>query len=348
MISQTPNDRDQRHHDRRHDNTMLWIILSLVLLLGGGAFYMANMPGNSHSGALPPLSADEMSLRVRLERHVVVLAGTVGERNIWRHDALETAANYIEETLRELHYPVAEQAYAAEGKTVRNLETEITGTRLPDEIVLIGAHYDSVVGSPGANDNASGVAALLEIARLLAGKRPVRTVRFVAFVNEEPPFFYSQEMGSRVYARRARERGDNIVAMLALETIGYYDDAKRSQHYPLPFYSLLYPDTGNYIAFIGNLSSRGLVRQSLGSFRRHTAFPSEGIAAPGRMGGIHWSDHWSFWQQGYPALMVTDTALFRYPHYHAGSDTPDKIDYPRLARVVAGLARVTVDLANKE
>ena len=327
---------------------MLWIILSLALLLGGGAFYMANMPGNSHSGALPPLTADEMSLRVRLERHVTVLAGTVGERNIWRYDALETAASYIEETLRELHYPVAEQAYAAEGRTVRNLETEIAGTRLPDEIVVIGAHYDSVVGSPGANDNASGVAALLEIARLLAGKSSVRTVRFVAFVNEEPPFFYSQDMGSRVYARRARERGDDIVAMLALETIGYYDDARRSQHYPLPFYSLLYPDTGNYIAFIGNLSSRGLVRQSLGSFRRHTAFPSEGIAAPGWMGGIHWSDHWSFWQQGYPALMVTDTALFRYPHYHAVSDMPDKIDYPRLARVVAGLARVTADVANKE
>jgi Zn-dependent M28 family amino/carboxypeptidase len=264
------------------------------------------------------------------------------------HDALEKAASYIEEALRELGYPVTAQAYIAEGKPVRNLETEIAGTRWPDEVVLIGAHYDSVQGSPGANDNASGVAALLEIARLLAGKRPVRTVRFVAFVNEEPPFFYSQEMGSRVYARRARERGNNIVAMLALETIGYYDDATGSQHYPLPLYSLFYPDTGDYIAFIGNLSSRGLVRQSLGSFRRHTAFPSEGIAAPGWLGGIHWSDHWSFWQEGYPALMVTDTAPFRYPHYHTGSDTPERIGYPRLARVVAGLARVTVDLANEE
>ncbi len=113
-------------------------------------------------------------------------------------------------------------------------------------------------------------------------------------------------------------------------------------------YSLIYPDTGDYIAFIGNLSSRALVRQSLGSFRRHTAFPSEGIAAPGWMGGIYWSDHWSFWQEDYPALMVMDTAPFRYPHYHTGADTPDKIDYPRLARVTAGLARVTVDLAKKK
>ena len=332
---------------KRTFSTRLWIILTLVLLLGGGVFYMTDMPGDSHAGALPPLSADEMLLRDRLERHVTVLAGAIGERNVWRHEALETAAGYIEETLRDMGYPVAAQAYAAEGKVVRNLEAEITGTLWPDEVVLIGAHYDTVQGSPGANDNASGVAALLEIARRLAGKRPARTVRFVAFVNEEPPLFYSQEMGSRVYARRARERGDNIVAMLALETIGYYDDTRGSQHYPLPLYSLFYPDTGDYIAFIGNLSSRTLVRQSLASFRRHTAFPSEGIAAPGWLGGVHWSDHWSFWQEGYPALMVTDTALFRYPHYHAGSDTPDKIDYPRLARVVAGLARVTADLANK-
>ncbi len=333
---------------KRTFSTRLGMTLTLVLLLGGGACYMTDMPGDSHSGVLPPLSADERLLRDRLERHVTVLADAIGERNVWRHDALEKAAGYIEETLRKQGYPVTAQAYTAEGKTVRNLETEITGTRWPDEVVLIGAHYDSVQDSPGANDNASGVAALLEIARLLKGERPARTVRFVAFVNEEPPFFYSQEMGSRVYARRARERGDNIVAMLSLETIGYYVDAEGSQHYPLPMILLSYPDTGDFIAFVGNLSSRALVQQSLGSFRRHTAFPSEGIAAPGWMGGIYWSDHWPFWQEGYPALMVTDTAPFRYPHYHTGADTPAKIDCPRLARVTAGLARVTVDLANKE
>lgn len=309
---------------------------------------MIDMPGDTHSGVLAPLTAGETLVQDGLKRHITLLAGEIGERNIWQHNTLEAAAGYIEEVLQELGYTVAAQTYVAEGKTVRNLETEITGTRWPDEIVLIGAHYDSVHGSPGANDNASGVAALLEIARLLAGKQPARSLRFVFFVNEEPPFFYSEQMGSRVYARRARERGDNIVAMLSLETIGYYDDAEGSQHYPLPLYSLVYPDVGNYIAFIGNLSSRMLVRKSLASFRRHTAFPSEGISAPGWMGGIHWSDHWAFWQEGYPALMVTDTAPFRYPYYHTAADTPDKIDYPRLARVVAGLARVTADLAGRQ
>ncbi len=320
---------------------------SLVLLLTGGVFYMTDMPGDSHAGVLPPLTAEERVLRERLMRHVAVLAGEIGERNVWHHAALEAASAYVTETFREPGYTVSAQAYVAEGKVVRNLEVEITGTTLPHEIVLIGAHYDSVRGSPGANDNASGVAALLEIARLLAGKALARSVRFVAFTNEEPPFFYSADMGSRVYARRAREQGDNIVAMLALETIGYYDDTEGSQHYPNPVYSLLYPDTGNFVAFIGNLSSRNLLRHCLQSFRRETDFPSEGIAAPGWLGGIHWSDHWSFWQEGYPALMVTDTALFRYPHYHAGSDMPDKIDYQRLARLTAGLARVTAELAQK-
>jgi Zn-dependent M28 family amino/carboxypeptidase len=332
---------------RRNLSIRLWLYLLLILLLVYGSFHINNMPGDSHTGALPPLSTEQTLLGNRLVQHVTVLADTIGERNIWHHSALEAAASYIEETLQQLGYSVDSQTFNAEGKIVRNLEAEITGSQRPDEIIIIGAHYDSVQGSPGANDNASGVAALLEIARQLAGTNPARTLRFVAFVNEEPPFFYTEQMGSLIYARRAFEQGDNIVAMLSLETIGYYDDAKGSQHYPMPLYSLFYPDTGNYIAFISNLSSHTLLLQSLGSFRQHTPFPSEGIAAPGWLTGIHWSDHWAFWKQGYPALMVTDTALFRYPYYHTASDTPDKVNYPHLARVVAGLARVTTDLANR-
>lgn len=326
----------------------LWLYLTPIALLFSGVFYMVSMPGSSHSGALSPLTADEILLRGALEKHVMVLGEDIGERNVWHHNALQKAAVYIEETLQAFGYTVTLQEFEAKGKTVRNLEVEISGTRWPHEIVLIGAHYDSVHGSPGANDNATGVAALLEIARLLAENPPARTLRFVAFVNEEPPFFYTDEMGSYVYARRAYQRGDNIIAMISLETIGYYSDVEASQQYPLPLYSLLYPDTGNFIAFIGNLASRSLVRQSLDSFRSHTAFPSEGIAAPGGLPGIYWSDHWSFWQHGYPALMVTDTAPFRYPYYHTAADTPDKIDYLNLTRIVAGLARVTVDLVNKE
>jgi Zn-dependent M28 family amino/carboxypeptidase len=310
--------------------------------------YMTDMPGKSWSGVLPPLTTEQARLADRLRKHITVLGEEIGERNLWQGGTLDVTAKYIEETLQATGYAVSSQTYTVQGTSVRNLEVELGGTSQVEEIVLIGAHYDTVRGSPGANDNASGVAALLEIARLLAAKPLARSVRFVAFVNEEAPFFYTWEMGSHRYARRAHERGDNITAMLSLETIGYYSDAEGSQQYPSPVYTWLYPNTGNFIGFVGNLASRKLVRQCLGAFRRHSAFPSEGVAAPGRMMGIHWSDHWSFWQEGYAAVMVTDTALFRYPHYHASTDLPDRIDYERLARVVEGLAKVTVDLAQQQ
>jgi Zn-dependent M28 family amino/carboxypeptidase len=307
---------------------------------------MTDMPEKSWSNTVPPLSKEEQLIHDNLKRHVEMLAGEIGERNVWHPEALAAAALYIRTTLEDMGYEVQIQAFESGDMTVQNLEAELPGEGEPEEIIILGAHYDSVAGTPGANDNGSGVAALLEIARLLAGNSYSRTIRFVAFANEEPPFFYSEEMGSRVYAARSRERGEKIKAMLALETIGYYSDHPGSQHYPIPF-GLFYPDTGNFIGFVGNLSSRRLVRQALGAFRASTPFPSEGVAAPGWMMGIHWSDHWSFWQEGYPAIMITDTALFRYQHYHAATDTPEKIDYSSLARVTRGVANVVTELAGK-
>ena len=331
--------------ERRRQHQSLIAALTLALILGGAAFYMTYMPNKSWSDELPPLTVEQAEIADRLRRHIQVLAADIGERNVWREDTLETAAEYIESALQATGYAVSSQVFTAQAIGVRNLEAILEGHSPAEDIVVIGAHYDTVSGSPGANDNGSGVAALLEIARLLAGKPLARSVRFVAFANEEAPFFYTREMGSYRYADRARERGEKISAMLSLETIGYYADDRGSQRYPNPFYAWFYPDTANFIGFVGNLKSRRLVRRCLGSFRRHAAFPSEGVAAPGNMLGIHWSDHWSFWQAGFPALMVTDTALFRYPHYHAATDTPERIDYERLARVVSGLAAVTADLA---
>jgi len=304
------------------------------------------MPGSSYDQPLKPLTAGEAELRDRLRGHVGALAGEIGERNVWRYGALQAAAGYVERSLRDAGYAVTGQEYTAEGKTVRNLDAELTGTAPTAGIVIVGAHYDTVSGSPGANDNGSGTAAVLEIARLLAGKPLARTVRFVLFVNEEPPFFKTALMGSLVYAQRSRQRGERIAGMLSLETIGYYSDAPKSQHYPFPL-NFFYPSTGNFIGFVGNTGSRTLVRRALEAFRRTTPFPSEGAAVPGGITGVDWSDQWSFWHEGYPALMVTDTALYRYAHYHGPRDTPDRLDYDRMARVVAGLARVVVDLAER-
>ncbi|MDH3527454.1 MAG: M28 family peptidase [Gammaproteobacteria bacterium] len=307
---------------------------------------MTGMPGKSWSAPVPPLSAEERLIEDKLKHHVGALAGRIGERNIGRPEALAAAAGYIRATLEGLGYEVRAQDFESQGQTLQNLEVELPGDPAPQEIIVLGAHYDSIAGTPGANDNASGVAALLEIARLLAGNTYARSVRLVAFANEEPPFFYSDEMGSKLYAARSRQRGEQIKAMLALETIGYYTDQPASQRYPFPF-RFFYPDTGNFIGFVGNLASRRLVRRALGAFRAVTAFPSEGVAAPGWMMGVHWSDHWSFWQAGYPAIMITDTALFRYPHYHSATDTPEKLDYTALARVTGGLADVIAGLAGK-
>lgn len=307
---------------------------------------MIDMPGKSWSDPVPPLSSEERLIHDNLVRQVGVLASRIGERNVWHPKELAAAALYIHETLEGLGYEVRTQSFESHGLRLQNIEIELPGDKVPQEIIVLGAHYDSIAGTPGANDNASGVAALLEIARLLAGNTYPRTLRLVVFANEEPPFFYGEEMGSTVYAARSRQRGEQIKAMLALETIGYYTDIPGSQHYPFPF-SFFYPDTGNFIGFVGNLSSQRLVRRAIGTFRASTAFPSEGVAAPGWMQGIHWSDHWSFWQAGYPAIMITDTALFRYQHYHAATDTPEKLDYPSLARVTRGLADVVAELAGK-
>lgn len=321
-------------------------LAGLAVLLLAGLIYGVHMPGKSHSGPLPPLSADEEQIREHLATHVQVMAGDIGERNLWRYPGLLAAADYIERTFSALGYVPSDETFHSRGRPVRNLIAEVPGQSAAREIVLVGAHYDTVMGSPGANDNGSGVAALLELARLLAERPLSRTLRFVAFVNEEAPFFGTTEMGSLVHARGADGRGERITAMLSLETIGYYSDAPGSQHYPFPL-SVLYPDTANFIGFVGNLPSRTLVRDALRTFRQTTAFPAEGASVPEWITGVGWSDHWSFWQFGYKAIMVTDTAFYRYAHYHTGQDTADRIDYERLARVVAGLARVIADLAGE-
>ncbi len=293
---------------------------------------MTAMPGRSHSGALLPLSEVERALAGRLRRHVAELAKN--ERN----SDLETAAKYIESAFASRGLIPASHLFESGGRTVRNIEAG-------SGAIVVGAHYDTAPGSPGADDNASGVAVLIELAAMLAAER--LPVRFVAFANEEMPYFLTEEMGSSAWAKRARERGEPVRAMLSLEMLGYYRDAPGSQSYPAPL-GLFYPDRGDFIAFVGDLGARGLVRKTISSFRKNSSFPSEGVAAPGFIPGVTWSDHWSFREQGFPAIMLTDTAFYRYPHYHLPSDTPEKLDYERMARVTTGLAAMLRDLVKED
>jgi Zn-dependent M28 family amino/carboxypeptidase len=259
-----------------------------------------------------------------------------------RYGQLNAAADFIEDSFSRAGLHPRRDSYELRGQACHNIEAEISGTR-PD-IVLIGAHYDSVFGSPGANDNGSGVAALLALARRFAGKPAQQTLRFVAFVNEEPPYFLSEQMGSFVYAGRCKARGDRISAMISLETIGYFSDAPHSQTYPALGLGVFYPTIGNFIGFVSNVHSRALLRRSIALFRKHAKIPSEGAALPSFIPGVSWSDQWAFWQHGYPGIMITDTAPFRYPHYHSATDTPDKLDYDRFALVVSGVQKVIEEL----
>lgn len=298
-------------------------------------------------GTMPEIIMADTVSEVMLRQHVRTLAGEIGERNVLHPRALRAAADYLRRQWEAQGYPVVAHEYMLGGERWANLEVSRPGRQAPGEVVIVGAHYDSVSGSPGANDNGSGVAALLELSRAFTARQTDRTVRFVAFVNEEPPFFRTGDMGSRHYARTARAKGEDIRAMLALETIGYYDDAPGSQHYP-PLFSLFFPDRGNFLGLVSNFGSRLLLRRAVAAFRSASDFPLEYVSTFGWVPGVDWSDHGSFWNEGYPAIMITDTALYRYPYYHSARDTPDKLDYARLARVTAALVAVVEALAKSD
>jgi hypothetical protein len=299
-------------------------------------------------GAGQVLKPDQVS-QAKLQAHVQKLAGDIGERNVFHPKALRQAADYIESVWRAQGYEVVRQQYQVQGEQCVNLEVTRLGAVSPKEIVLFGAHYDTVEGSPGANDNATGVAALLEFSRLMASQKPGRTVRFVAFVNEEPPFFWKPEMGSRVYAKIARQRGDDIRAMVAMDSLGYYSDQPGSQKFPPGLKALypdrVFPDRGNFLAFIANPESRALLERALKTFRAQSDFPTDYLVGVAQIPGIGFSDHESFWREGYRAIFVTDTATFRDPSYHTAQDTVEKINFKALTRVTEGLFGVIKTLA---
>ncbi len=308
----------------------------------------AALPASMPALALPDaaaVSAPTQPLARELRRHVEVLAGEIGERNLSRPQALHRAEEYIRSAWTAQGHRVHAHAYSVRSETCSNLEIAFPGTDLAAQIVLVGAHYDSAQGSPGANDNATGVAALLELGNCLAARAPRRTVKLVAFVNEEPPLFQTREMGSDVYARAAKARGDDIRAMISLESIGYYAGAPGTQRYP-PLLGWFYPDRGNFIGFVSNLASRALLKRAVAAFRAASDFPVQWLAAPAFVPGVGWSDQLSFWSAGYRGIMITDTALYRDPHYHTAQDTPDKIDYARFAAVAQGVCRAVAALAD--
>ncbi len=317
--------------------------------------------------------ADLQQVAAELESDVRYLAETIGERNMGTEGSMDASADWIEQKMEQSGYHTHRQTYTLAdkgahgyaGMTADNIVAELSKASAEDsgalkqdseaaktatgassnELIVIGAHYDTVPTSPGANDNASAIAVLSALAKRLSGTRPTNTVRLVAFANEEPPFFTTSDMGSYAYAARCRERRESVGAMIALDGVGYFSDRPGSQHYPVPGLGFYYPDRANFIGFVTRLRDRALLRRALKAFRSGTDLPVEGAALPSYVPGVYWSDHWSFWQQGYPGLLVTDTLPFRDPHYHSPTDIADRLDYSAMARVVEGVEAVVRTLA---
>jgi Zn-dependent M28 family amino/carboxypeptidase len=289
------------------------------------------------------------SIASNASRIVSALAGNYPFRHGSRPEVLDAAASFIENEFRSIGYGVESQSYDSHGSTVRNLVAEKKGRDPGKSVVLVGAHYDTVPETPGADDNASGIAGLLELARLLRESSGNRTIRFVAFPHEEPPYFYTNLMGSRQYARRVKQSGENVLVMICLEMLGFAGE-QYDQRYPAPLMQHLgrYPKYGNFIGLVGNLKSLRMMSFVRSAMRKHCTVGVESLTAPGFISPMFLSDHSSFWRYGYPALMVTDTAFLRNPHYHLPSDTPDTLNYNFLAHVVDGIRATVLELDSIE
>lgn len=318
-------------------------LVFLIVILSAMAL-MLNMPGRSYSGSPPALTKDELVIRDNLRRNLTVLASDIGERNNLKYENLCRAAAYIENQFKENGYQPMLHSFEVQGKKYTNVEATIKGSS--KQIIVIGAHYDTVAGCPGADDNGTGVVSVLELARLLKDINPLYTLRFVAFPNEEYPFFWSKAMGSYVYAGQCRARGEDISGMIAVETVGYYSKKEHSQKYPVNTLGFL-PDRGDFLFFVGNYRSRGFLTECLGSFRKYATVPSEGISAFDCFEDISRSDNNSFWIHGYPGLMITDTADFRNPNYHLPSDKVETIDFENLTRFVWALSESLREMSTK-
>jgi Zn-dependent M28 family amino/carboxypeptidase len=312
-------------------------------------------------GLRSDLSDEERLIQHHLEKHVRVLSHDIGPRHTRRPRKLEAAAQYIESEFRKLDVEINVLEYTTfDGHTVRNVEGIIPGSDSSSSLV-IGAHYDSVEISrdlkedcPGANDNASAAAALLEIGRMLVTlkARPRNKVRLMAFTNEEPPYFLTHDMGSRRHSNMLRSQREAVTGMICLETLGYYSDEPKSQMIPPPVDSFFNHDRGNFLVFMSDLLSGQFLKSVANQFANESDFPCVGLIADQGFVGLEMSDQVSFWQEGFKAIMVTDSVFMRTPRphahtttYHTREDTWEKLNYVAMAQVTDGLTKVVHSLS---
>jgi hypothetical protein len=281
---------------------------------------------------------DMQNLKSNMIETVKHLSETIGPRDDSSTDKLDKSADYIEAKMRSYGCNVKKQPFTFADNTYYNVICEVKGTEKgKNSILVVGAHYDTVATTPGADDNASAVAGMLELARLTSAKPIKHAVRFVAFCLEEPPAFRTKNMGSYVYAESLKKEGADVYGMISLEMIGYFSEEKGSQYYPFSIFKWFYPDKGNFISFVGNFSSRSFTKQVEKEFKAASTLPIESVNTFSAVPGIDFSDHLNFWEFGYPAFMITDTSFYRNPNYHMPSDTAETLDYDKMSELVSGL-----------
>jgi hypothetical protein len=322
-------------------NTILYAAISVLLVWSLLAIVLT---GPVMVRKPPMLELPEIGVSAdRLKRDVERLCGEFSPRHFGRPDNLDRAAEWIADEFRRAGLSVAFQDYELSEGRFRNVVGFREGLEADSPVRVIGAHYDVYGDSPGANDNASGVAVMLELVRTLPGPRPRRGQYFVAFSTEEPPFFATEGMGSHVFARSLKERGIEVDLMIAMDLVGYYTDSPRSQRFPAPGLGWLYPREGNFLAVVGDLGSGSWIKRVRRAMASMTDLPVHSFRAPSAVPGIGWSDHRSFRELEMPGVLLTDTAFLRYPWYHTEQDTPEKLDYERMAEVVRGLHALVWD-----
>ena len=319
------------------------LILLLALLFCAFLLYSVMKIKGTPSLVFPPAA---MTKNMALYRHVEELAVKIGSRSVFEYEKLTAAKEYILSSLKDMGYAPILQNFSFQDKIFSNIIVSIGGKTHPEEVVLIGAHYDTIAGTPGADDNASAVAILLEMCRILNDYSPGRMLKLVFFALEEPPIFRTEYMGSAVYAQEAGKKGEHIKAMISLEMLGYYSDKEGGQSFPVPLMALMYPSTPNFIVVVGNLTSRSLVNNVAGSLRKVGSVPVETLTTVSFIPGVDFSDHRSFWKMGYPAVMITDTSFYRNPNYHTEKDTIDTLDFNRMFSLLDGLVEMAKNLSS--
>lgn len=320
-------------------------VVVVVVLVGGFVWYSTDVPGTSAAAALPPLTDEEEDLRDELQAHVTRLSRDIGVRSNSDPSRVASGFMYVEDELRRTGLQIRREAIQAGGKSGVNLVAELPGTTMAKEIVLVGAHIDSPRASPGADSNASGVAVAIELAQRLASVSSERTLRFVFFSLTQPPFAGTDGQGARQHAAACKEKNEAIVAAFLLEGLGTFSDQPGSQSVPFPF-TFSFPGTGNFVAFVGDLATRDFLRQTVAEFRAVSRMPSEGCALPALFPGFSSSDAGAVARAGYPAVLVTGTGTSRNPDFGKPSDTHDRLDYARMARVTSGLQVVVAKFAS--